>query len=271
MVHFANVTQAPLLSSADAQLTSGIRLRYAFQGPQFGPAIVLLHGYSDSALSFGRVLPLLPPDLRVVAPDLRGHGDSARPPAGYRITDLADDVLQLMDALQIPRAVVVGHSMGSFVAQAIAERSPQQVASLVLVGSAPSAANSAVAELSAVVQAMEDPVDAEFVSAFQRGSVVLPVPEAFMAAAIANSLRMPAAVWKQVLAGLIEYRPASVRPAIRTLVLGGTQDTVFSVDEQTRLARQYPNGRLQLLNNVGHTPHWEVPHAFVDALLRFVK
>ncbi|HWI16936.1 MAG TPA: alpha/beta hydrolase, partial [Vicinamibacterales bacterium] len=179
-------------------------------------------------------------------------------------------VLQMMDALQVPRAVVVGHSMGSFVAQAIADRSPQQVASLVLIGSAATAANNAVAELSEVVRAM-DAVDREFVSAFQRGSVALPVPEPFMAAAIENSLRMPAAVWKQALAGLIEYRPASVRPTVRTLVIGGTKDNVFSVDEQTRLARQYPNGRLLLLDGVGHTPHWEVPERFVNELLKFAR
>ena len=44
------------------------------KGRAKGPAIILLHGYSDSSLSFSRVMPLLPPDLRVIAPDLRGHG-----------------------------------------------------------------------------------------------------------------------------------------------------------------------------------------------------
>ena len=47
-----------------------------------GPAIILLHGYSDSSLSFSRVMPLLPPELRVIAPDLRGHGDSDQPADG---------------------------------------------------------------------------------------------------------------------------------------------------------------------------------------------
>ena len=61
----------------------------------------MIHGYSDSWFSFSRVLPLLPPELRVIAPDMRGHGDSERPPSGYRIADMADDVIRLMDALNV--------------------------------------------------------------------------------------------------------------------------------------------------------------------------
>ena len=71
-------------------------------------------------------MPLLPAEQRVIAVDLRGHGDSDKPADGYRMTDFADDVIRLMDAVDIPSAVVVGHSMGSFVAQALVERAPQR-------------------------------------------------------------------------------------------------------------------------------------------------
>ena len=81
----------------------------------------MLHGFTDSWFSFSRVLPLMPPEMRIVAPDLRGHGDSERPSIGYRLADIADDVVQLLDALQIPKAVLVGHCMGSFVARKVYE------------------------------------------------------------------------------------------------------------------------------------------------------
>ena len=74
-----------------------------------------------------RILPLLSADLRVIAPDMRGHGDSERPSAGYRIADMADDVLRLMDALDVPKAVLIGHSMGSFVARKVFELAPARV------------------------------------------------------------------------------------------------------------------------------------------------
>jgi len=120
MARFTVAALAPPMSFAEIALGNGIHLHYARQGPADGPVIILLHGYSDSSFSFSRVMPLLPPELRVIAPDLRGHGHSARPVNGYRIGDLAGDVLRMMDLMSIPEALTVGHSMGSFVAQAIA-------------------------------------------------------------------------------------------------------------------------------------------------------
>jgi non-heme chloroperoxidase len=259
------------MTFGDVTLPNGVRLRYARQGPTAGPAIVMLHGYSDSSFSFSRVMPLLPPELRVIAPDLRGHGDSDRPAIGYRVTDFADDVVQMLDALGIPAAMLVGHSMGSFIAQAIADHAPQRVTSLVLIGSAPSLRNAVVNEMKPAVEALADPVDVAFVREFQYGTVALPVPAPFMDAAIANSCRMPARVWKQVLAGLLAFEAPEIRPRVRTLVLGGKKDAIFSAAEQTRLARQFPEGRLQLFEHAGHALHWEKPAAFVDALLRFAR
>lgn len=249
----------------------GARLHYVDQGPANGPAMIFLHGYSDSSFSFSRVLPLLPNDVRAVAPDMRGHGLSERPAIGYRITDLASDVLRLMDDLALRTATVVGHSMGSFVAQAIAERAPDRVSRLVLVGSAPDADNAGVRGLRTEVEALTDPVDAGFVRAFQYGSIAKPVPEAFMETAIANSCRMPARIWKQVLQGLMEFRPSKPRPGVKTLVLGGNRDSVFSVSEQMAVASDYPNGTLRMFEGIGHTLHWEDPDRFVSELLQFAR
>jgi len=271
MMYFAAAALAPLMTFADVTLANNLRLLYARQGPSTGPAIIMLHGYSDSSASFGRVMPLLPAGLRVIAPDLRGHGHSDRPDAGYRMHDLADDVLQMMDALDVPSAIIVGHSMGSFVAQAVAERAPERVTGLVLIGSAPVAMNKPIKELRVAVDGLSDPVDAGFVREFQYSTIAQPVPEAFMEAAIANSRRMPAATWKQLLKGLMEYEPALPRPNVRVLVLGGTRDAVFSPTEHVALAQQYPFARLQLIDDVGHTLHWEQPQKFVELLLQFAK
>jgi len=271
MVRFTTTALAPLVSFAEVALGNGVRLHYARQGPERGPAILLLHGYSDSSFSFSRVMPLLPPDVRVIAPDLRGHGHSSRPANGYRIGDFATDVITMMRVLNIPEAVIVGHSMGSFVAQAIADRAPDQTTSLVLIGSAPTANSAAVRELRTAVDTLRDPADLGFVRAFQYGTIATPVPTSFMDAAIANSRRMPVHVWKKTLRGLLEFQPFAVRPPIRTLVLGGRRDSIFSVVEQSELARQFPDARLQLFEYAGHSLHWELPQTFVDALLRFAR
>ena len=270
MVIFSEAeTRLPAASLDLVRLSNGITLHYAHQGPATGPAVVLLHGYTDSWFSFSRVLPLLPPELRVIALDQRGHGDSDRPPVGYRVTDLADDVVRMMDALNVPKAVIVGHSMGSFVARKVYELAPHRVSRLVLVGAAASAVNDATTGLAQLVSLLGDPVDEAFVREFQMSTVHVPVPEAFIETVIANSRRMPARIWKAMLEGLLDDEVRLVQPQVRTLVLGGRQDGVFSAQEQIVLARQFPRGELQLVDGVGHSLHWEMPKTFVDALIRF--
>ena len=270
MVSFAPFEiPAPTTQLTHVRLSNGITLHCATQGPASGPAVIMLHGFTDSWFSFSRVLPLLPADMRVVAPDLRGHGDSERPLLGYRIADFADDVIRLMDAMAIEKAVVVGHSMGSFVARKVFELAPERVSRLVLVGAGANARNANLIELLAAVNELTDPVDEPFVRAFQESCVHAPVSQPFMEAVIANSRRVPARIWKAALQGLVDSDIALHKPPVRALVLGGRRDSVFSATEQMVLARQFPRGELHLIDEVGHTLHWEQPGTFVNALLRF--
>lgn len=253
----------------DVQLPSGVRLHYIEQGPASGPGVLLLHGYSDSSFSWSRVMPLLPPELRVVAIDQRGHGRSDRPERGYSLDDFATDALQAMETLGIDSATVVGHSMGSFVARRVAERAPERVQRLVLLGSASTADNAVVRELLGVVNGLTDPVEPGFVREFQMSTAARPVPPEFLERVIANSQAMPARVWKAALASLVEYRPSG---AIQcpTLVVGGDVDGVFSAAEQAQLARQIPGAVLDLEPGVGHALNWEDPDRFIASLLRFL-
>jgi non-heme chloroperoxidase len=272
MVYFAIAAPAaPVMTASNITLKDGVRLHYLQQGPLNGPAAIFLHGYSDSSFSFSRVMPMMPTALRVVAPDFRGHGASDKPASGYKITELASDVLEVMDALELPSAIVVGHSMGSFVAQAIAERAPHRVSTLALVGSGPVARNDVIDEIKKTVDALVDPVERSFVREFQYATIAQPVPESFMNTAIENSRQMPAAIWRAIMEGMADFEPAQPRPRVRTVVIGGTLDAVFSVSEQTALAAQFVGARLHLFDDVGHAPHWERPEAFVRELLGFVK
>ena len=269
MVTFTPDTATPATSLNHVRLSNGITMHYAAQGPATGPALVMLHGFTDSWFSFSRVLPLMPLELRIVAPDMRGHGDSERPATGYRLDDLADDVVRMMDALQIPKAVLVGHCMGSFVARKVYEIAPGRVSRLVLVGAGPVLQTEVMSGLMFMINLLTDPVDEAFVRGFQTSCVHAPVPEPFMEAIIANSRRMPAGTWKAVMQSLLESKIEVSHAPVRTLVLGGRQDAVFSATEQMVLARQFPRGELHLIDGVGHTLHWEQPQTFVSALTRF--
>src|SRR5262245_11321468 len=91
----------------------GLELHYAEVGGTRGRTLLLLHGYSDSWRSFRLVLPLLARLGRVIALDLRGHGDSPAPAGDYSPVRLAGDVAGFMDRLGLGAVTLVGHSMGS--------------------------------------------------------------------------------------------------------------------------------------------------------------
>lgn len=115
---------------------NGIELHVEQRGAG-GPALVFLHYWGGSSRTWQHVVDALSPDYRTVAIDQRGWGKSASPPAGYALSDLADDALALVDALHLESYILVGHSMGGKVAQLAASRRPRGLRGLVLVAPAP--------------------------------------------------------------------------------------------------------------------------------------
>ncbi len=104
--------------------------------PTGAPPVVLLHGLTANAdLNWFAAIPELRQRFRVVAPDLRGHGDGIQPKR-FRLVDVADDVAALIDQLELGPSIVVGYSMGGAVAQLLWRRRPDTVAGLVLCASA---------------------------------------------------------------------------------------------------------------------------------------
>jgi pimeloyl-ACP methyl ester carboxylesterase len=100
-----------------------------------GPPLVLVHGITSNALTWQRVLPGLAERHTVIAPDLLGHGDSAKPRGDYSLGAYASGVRDLLIALGHRRATVVGHSLGGGIAMQLAYQFPERVERLVLVSS----------------------------------------------------------------------------------------------------------------------------------------
>lgn len=97
-----------------------------------GTALVLLHGWPETSYCWNAVAAHLPESMHVIAPDLRGLGDSPRMPdlAAYAKDQLALDVLAVLDALKLDTAAIVGHDWGGIVAQEVALAAPQRVSHL---------------------------------------------------------------------------------------------------------------------------------------------
>lgn len=98
----------------------GSNICYSDQGK--GDVIVLLHGFCGSSEYFEKVIPGLIANYRVIAPDLRGHGSSDAPLGAYTIEQMADDVLSLLNALEIPECYLLGHSLGGYITLSFAQR-----------------------------------------------------------------------------------------------------------------------------------------------------
>ncbi len=257
----------------NVDLRTGVWLRYADVGPRSGTPVLLLHGYSDSWFSFSRILDLMPPELRLIIPDQRGHGDSERPANGYTPEKFAEDAVALLDVLSISAATVIGHSMGSFVAQRLALLAAKRVTRLVLAGSAASADNEVVRGLVPLVQSLTDPVDPTFVREFQSSTIYRPVPDVFFERVIAESLKLPARVWEAVLAGLLDLPIVLDTAAIQcpTSIFWGDRDAIFGRSDQDELLRRIPGARLHVFTECGHDPHWEAPDEFVRELTAAIQ
>ncbi len=276
---------APVRPSVDAggvvdlrtrvvRLPDGVRLRVVEAGAADARPVVLLHGYSDSWFSFSRILPLLSDRYRLIALDQRGHGCSDRPEGGYGMDALADDAVAVMDALGIERATVLGHSLGSFVAQQVAARHPERVESLVLIGSAPRFAGvPAIEELAEAVRALPDPVPSGFVREFQVSTFERPLPAPFVDAVIAESMMLPTRVWRALMDGMLAMEavaPEIAERAVPTLILWGEHDSVFGGPEQAALRGALPDAEFVAYEQTGHAPHWERPERVAEDVGAFL-
>ncbi len=112
---------------------SGYRMAYRQWGnTDQTEAIVLIHGITSSSLSWIRVAPALAENARVIAVDLKGHGDSERPASGYRLTNQADEVAGLVDALGLRGIRLIGHSWGGAITAILASRAALPISRVVL-------------------------------------------------------------------------------------------------------------------------------------------
>jgi non-heme chloroperoxidase len=254
-------------------LSTGVTLPYVEHGDPEGVPVVLLHGYSDSWRSWELLLAELPAGVRAFALTPRGHGDADRPAGGYSPEHHAADVAAFMDAMGIDSAVIAGHSGGSYSAQRFALDHPQRTRGLVLIGAFRAIDdNPIVDELRAEVEQFGDPVDTAFVRGFQESCVAQPLPDGYLDAIVAESLKLPARVWQSYLREMIAADVPTEAGTIEapTLILWGDQDVFCRREDQDALLVGIPGARLVVYEGTAHTPHWEQPRRTALDITRFL-
>jgi len=253
-------------------------LAYDDEGP--GRVVVLLHGFPLDRTMWEYQTTTLGSLYRVIAPDLRGHGETAAPEGIYPIEDMAEDVIELLDALKIAEPIVLGGlSMGGYVALAIAVKHPKRLRGLMLMDTRAGAdsfeasqgrealARRVEAEGSAepAVSAMLPRLFSEW-SRQNRADIVARVHE--------RMLRTPARAVAGALRGMAA-RPDRTgdlgRIAVPTLVLVGADDALTPPSEAKAMAEAIPNARLVEIPDAGHLAPLENPTAANAAILKFLE
>jgi pimeloyl-ACP methyl ester carboxylesterase len=254
-----------------------------------GPAIVLIHGMAGSSRTWRDVMPLLTRRFTVLAPDLLGHGESAKPLGDYSLGAYASGLRDLLGVLGIARATVVGQSLGGGVAMQLAYQHPEIAERLVLVGS-----GGLGREVSWLLRMLTLP-GAEYLMPILFPPVIRDQGNKVNELLRRKGWRAPhlAEMWRAYasLAGA-ENRHAFIRTlravidpggqsvsamdrlyltaALPTLIVWGDQDPIIPVAHAHAAHAAMPGSRLEIFPDVGHFPHVEAPLAFAEALTDFL-
>jgi pimeloyl-ACP methyl ester carboxylesterase len=236
-------------------------------------ALLYLHYWGGSARTWRPVIDALPDDgYRHAAVDLRGWGESAKPDAGYRLADMADDVRGTIAVLGLEHYVLVGHSMGGKLAQYLASERPAGLRGLVLVAPSPPLPLPLDApQRAAIAHAYDDA--ASIVATLDHVLTAGPLPHALRSQVVEDSLRGAAAAkqaWPYgAMAEDITDRARGIDVPV-TVVSGELDRVDPPAALLTHLLPFIPHAVLETVAGRGHLLPLEAPQAVAHAIRRFV-
>jgi 3-oxoadipate enol-lactonase len=262
--------------------SDGIELAVEVDGS--GPGLLLVHGFGGAKEDFSAHVPALARDHTVVIFDHRGHGESDKPAdrAAYTIERLATDILEVADACRLDRFRLLGHSMGGMVGRQVPLREPERVEALIMMdtsagpipGFDPSlmelAAEVAFTHGKEALKELLDMVPVLETPAYKRTLLDLPGYQEFQD----RKWRDTSEIMWGAMAVALAHQPddlAALTEAVRfpMLVLVGSEDTPF-VSASQAMADAIEGSQLVVIPDAGHSPQFENPHAWIEALTRFL-
>ena len=266
----------------------GHRIVYRTAGS--GPPLLLLHGITSSAATWKDVIPSLAEHHTVIAPDLLGHGQSAKPVGDYSLGAYASGVRDLLGLLEVESATVVGHSLGGGVAMQFAYLFPERCNRLVLVAS-----GGLGRDVNPILRAAALP-GAEYVL-----PLICAEPIRNAGNAIGRLLRRIGVkpgtdveeMWRGFSSlGGVESRRAFIHTVrtiidvtgqrvsandrlylaqhVPTLIVWGARDPVIPASHGKDASQSIPGSRFELFEKAGHFPHRDEPERFTSVLLDFL-
>jgi pimeloyl-ACP methyl ester carboxylesterase len=267
----------------------GHRVFYRSAGS--GPVLVLVHGITSTSATWANVLPYLAEQFTVIAPDLLGHGESAKPRGDYSLGAYASGIRDLLVALGHRRATFVGHSLGGGVAMQLAYQFPEHCDRLVLVSS-----GGLGREIGVLLRAATLPGSELVLPLLVNGPLLgagralgrllghvglrvhTDVGEALRGHASLSDSEARSA-FLHTLRTIVDPRGQRVdasdrlylAQAIPFLIVWGERDPIIPVEHARAAHRQVPGSQLEIFPDAGHFPHLDDPLRFVRLLTDFMR
>ncbi|HXC50367.1 MAG TPA: alpha/beta hydrolase [Candidatus Limnocylindrales bacterium] len=241
-----------------------------------GPAVVLVHGLGGSRRTWSALMPLLARHVKVVAPDLRGCGDSSRGSAAYTLARAADDVARVAEAVGLERYVAVGHSLGGVLVEELLTRQIPAIAGAVLISTSSRLSEKATQNWRRIADSVEANGISPSPAARARGFTEEFAREHadvldFHAAIAARTDRRVYAEQARA-ASSYDYTDALARVTCPVLILQGLADQMTPPGGSVLLQRAMPSvARLEMIEGGDHNLPLERPELVAEKILGFAR
>ncbi|HSE60081.1 MAG TPA: alpha/beta fold hydrolase [Nitrospiraceae bacterium] len=265
----------------------GHRLAYLDQGT--GPVLILIHGFGGSLWQWEYQQVLSQHGYRVITVDLLGSGFSDKPALEYRPEEVLRFFLGFMDRLAVPKATLIGNSMGAGVAIAAALTAPERVERLVLIGGLPADIKGHLASplvrkgLDSSVPAWLAELGAKLFGSSVGERVLREIiyDQSMITHAVLDrsgrNRRQPGLIGPMLAIGKTlpewesQYAPRLSEIRQPTLIIWGQEDRIFPPAVGRTLSETITGSRLMLVPRAGHIPQWEQPETVNHAIRAFLK
>lgn len=262
------------------EVEPGVNIHYReFGNPRSRP-LLLVHGWTLNHQTWDRQIQILQEQYRVIAIDLRGHGDSDKPSGDYSVDRLANDVLGVADALNLTNATLVGWSFGGTTSILAAARDESRFSQLVLVNAAgPKYTATDAGDYGHPSETVQSWIveERDNLEAW-RHSVMTSMPKEPYSDALTSwlfqqSMRTPSWAAAPMLraCAAVDLRPELSKIVVPTLIIHGTHDVFCSVTGAEQLQAGIGEARLERFDKSGHSPQYEEPGRFNEVLLTFLS
>jgi len=269
-------------------LSTGIKMAYVEMGDPNGEVVILQHGMTDNSRSWSLAAPYFTEaGYHVYLPDLRGMGKSDQPDGYYTTITYATDLKAFFDAMGIDKAIVIGHSLGSFTVQTFALMFPERCEKVVLVSSIP-VKQYQTASLTYLCDSFVEPLgddehpsdefmDYWYDCTFKEDNAEEVEFDKCIAGLKAESKALAKSTWKNILLGLAATDLGGLYSkfdtSIPVLVLHGDDDTMTKNENQEELCTflNVDENSYKNYEGVGHNIQFEIPEQSSKDILRWLE